>query len=171
VPGIRAAWVKRFMIIESKGDLLTANVEALVNPVNTVGVMGRGLALQFKQAFPANFRAYQAACRNGEVAIRKMFVTRTDLSCPRFIINFPTKRHWREASRLEDIHLGLEDLTAVVEREHIRSLAVPPLGFGLGGLLWEEVYPLILQAFTVLPAVEVHLYVPEQQEKDKNPAP
>ncbi|HZP83398.1 MAG TPA: macro domain-containing protein [Chthonomonadaceae bacterium] len=148
------------MFIEGQGNLLKAEVDALVNTVNTVGVMGRGVALQFKQAFPHNFRAYQAACRRGEVMLGHMFVTRTGQLRPEFIINFPTKKHWREQSRLETIRTGLVDLIAVVRRESIRSIALPPLGCGLGGLRWEDVHPLIVQAFSELPQVEVHLYPP-----------
>lgn len=101
------------MIRFTKGDILTCQAEALVNPINCVGVMGRGLALQFKRAFPANFTAYAAECRCGEVQPGRMFVFETGaLTGPWYIINFPTKRHWRDQSRIEDIRDGL---TALVE--------------------------------------------------------
>lgn len=149
------------MIRSAKGDLLSAGVEALVNTVNTVGVMGKGIALQFKQAFPKNFVAYEAACKRGEVALGKMFVFSTGtLHNPRFIINFPTKRHWKGKSKIEDIECGLKDLIAIVKRERIRSIAVPPLGCGNGGLDWERVRPLIEQAFSAAPEVEVELFEP-----------
>ena len=149
------------MIIEGKGNLLTEDVEALVNTVNTVGVMGKGVALQFRQAFPPNFRAYQLACKQGEVMLGKMFVTRTGMLHPALIINFPTKQHWRGQAHLEHIQSGLADLINVVRQENIKSLAMPPLGCGLGGLRWNEVRPLIEQAFAALPEVEVRLYAPE----------
>jgi O-acetyl-ADP-ribose deacetylase (regulator of RNase III) len=132
------------MIRGSHGDLLSADVDALVNTVNTVGVMGRGIALQFKKRFPGNFKAYASACKAGEVEIGRMFVFDAgQLMRPRWIINFPTKRHWRSNSRLKDIDAGLDDLAMVVADLGIRSIAVPPLGCGLGGLRWAEVKPRI----------------------------
>src|ERR1700690_816271 len=117
------------MIKEISGNLLDADAEALVNPVNTVGVMGKGIALQFKQAFPDNFKAYEAACRRDEVRPGKMFVFhRNTLANPKVIINFPTKRHWKGKARIEDIEAGLRDLVRVIKEENIRSIAVPPLG-------------------------------------------
>src|SRR5690349_8544281 len=125
------------MIEHKAGDLLRADVEALVNTVNTVGIMGKGVALQFRQAYPDNYAAYRKACTHGEVQIGKMFVFATGyLTNPRLIINFPTKRDWRSKSRLEDIEAGLIDLVAVVRSERITSIAIPPLGCGNGGLQW-----------------------------------
>ncbi len=101
--------------------------------MNTVGVMGKGIALQFKQAYPDNFRAYEAACRHREVRLGKMFIYETGLpGNPRFIINFPTKAHWRARSRLGDIQEGLADLRRVIHDRKIRSIAIPPLGCGNG---------------------------------------
>lgn len=149
------------MIETFTGDLLQANVEALVNPVNCVGVMGRGLAAQFKIAFPENFAIYVEACARGELAPGRMLVTRTGReSNPRWIINFPTKRHWRGRSRLDDIEHGLGALVADVRRLGIRSLAVPPLGCGLGGLDWSEVRPRIERALGDLPETVVTLFLP-----------
>ena len=103
------------MIQEGTGDLLSADVDALVNTVNTVGVMGKGIALQFKRRFPANFRAYEKACKAGEVQVGSMFVFDAgQLVRPRWIINFPTKSHWRSGSKLSDIASGLDDLVRVV---------------------------------------------------------
>ncbi len=151
------------MIRTATGDLLKADVEALVNPVNTVGVMGRGLALQFKRAFPDNFRAYAAACKAGDVAPGKMFVFETGRTTkPKFIVNFPTKRHWRNKSRLEDIETGLAALVSDVRRLEVRSIAIPPLGCGLGGLKWQEVQPLIVTAFAKHPNVDLQLYSPNE---------
>jgi O-acetyl-ADP-ribose deacetylase (regulator of RNase III) len=149
-------------MIEFKNDnLLQANVEALVNTVNTVGVMGKGIALQFKQAFPENFMAYEKAAKKGEILPGKMFVFETrQFNHPRFIINFPTKRHWRGKSRLDDIEAGLEDLVRVIEEKQIRSIAIPPLGCGLGGLNWAEVRPLILAALEKVPEVQAWVYPP-----------
>ena len=128
------------MIRFKTGNILAEDAEALVNTVNCVGVMGRGIALQFKNAFPDNFKAYVAACRCGTVRPGHMFVFETGtLTNPRYIINFPTKRHWRGNSRLEDIKAGLADLTRQIRERGIRSIAVPPLGSGLGGLEWSVV--------------------------------
>ncbi|MEP1075196.1 macro domain-containing protein [Leptolyngbya sp. PL-A3] len=149
------------MIEFTQGDILKADAEALVNTVNCVGVMGRGVALQFKKAYPENFKAYKIACDTKEVRPGKMFVF--DLARiynPRFIINFPTKRHWRGNSRIEDIKAGLKDLVKVVQQEAIHSIAIPPLGCGLGGLDWAEVRPLIIEAFAALPEVRVLLFEP-----------
>ena len=120
-------------MIESKtGDLLAEPVEALVNTVNCVGIMGRGVALQFKGAFPENFRAYARACEAQEVRPGQMFVHETGLlTYPRYIINFPTKRHWKGKSRLEDIDAGLVALVEQLRQRQIRSIAIPPLGAGL----------------------------------------
>ena len=149
------------MIEIGKGNVLEADAEALVNTVNCVGLMGKGIALQFKQAYPANFRAYEAACRAGEVAPGRMFIFDNGrLTNPRYVINFPTKRHWRGKSRLGDIHSGLEALVADVRRLGICSIAVPPLGCGLGGLDWGKVRPMIEQAFSRLPDVRVLLFEP-----------
>ena len=143
------------------GNILNADVEALVNPVNCVGVMGRGLALQFRKAFPANFKAYKAVCDKEELRPGKMLVYALDtLTNPRFIINFPTKIHWKGSSRLEYIEQGLEALVAEVRRLGIHSIALPPLGCGLGGLNWQEVRPRIEKAFSDLPNVRVLLHEP-----------
>lgn len=150
------------MIEHTHGNLLEADVDALVNTVNVVGVMGKGIALQFRQAYPANFTAYQAACKRGEVVPGRMFVVPTDqLTNPRYIINFPTKRHWRGKAQMEDIESGLVDLIATVREHQISSIAVPPLGCGNGGLRWDDVRPKIEAAFAALPEVRVLLYAPE----------
>jgi O-acetyl-ADP-ribose deacetylase (regulator of RNase III) len=150
------------MIEIAKGNLLEAPVEALVNTVNTEGIMGKGIALQFKQAFPKMFRDYEKASKAGEVRLGKVHVY--DLGGltggPRWIINFPTKGHWRERSRLADIEAGLRDLVATVRSLGIRSIAVPPLGCGNGGLEWADVRPRIEAAFAKLPDVKVHLFAP-----------
>lgn len=150
------------MIEYTGGNILHADAEALVNTVNCVGVMGRGIALQFKNAYPKNFKAYEAACQWQEVQPGRMFVYATgELANPRFIINFPTKRHWRGNSRMEDIESGLIDLVEVIRRNNIQSIAIPPLGSGLGGLEWDDVRPRIEQALAALPQVKVLLYEPK----------
>ncbi|MDZ4721202.1 MAG: macro domain-containing protein, partial [Roseiflexaceae bacterium] len=150
------------MITITQGNLLAASVEALVNTVNTVGVMGKGIALQFRQAFPENYAAYQAACRRKEVQPGRMLVVPTNqLVGPRLIINFPTKRHWKGKSRIEDIDAGLIDLVRVVHEHAIQSIAIPPLGCGNGGLDWQDVRPRIEAAFAALPDVRVLLYEPD----------
>lgn len=142
-------------------NLLEAKAEALVNAVNTVGIMGKGIALQFKRAYPEVFREYERACKAGEVQPGTMHVFACGAGNPKFIINFPTKRHWRDNSRMEDIESGLRALVAQVERLEIKSIALPALGCGLGGLEWAEVRLRIEQAFARLPEVEVLLFAPE----------
>jgi O-acetyl-ADP-ribose deacetylase (regulator of RNase III) len=144
-----------------RGDLLQADAEALVNPVNCVGVMGRGLAAQFKRAYPTNFTAYAQACKRHEVQPGRMLIVATGRRTnARWVINFPTKRHWRDNSRLDDIDSGLAALVADVNRLGIRSIAVPPLGCGLGGLEWADVRPRIERAFAALPDVTVLVFEP-----------
>lgn len=149
------------MITFSKGDLLQSGAEAVINTVNCVGVMGKGIALQFKQAFPRNYDAYRRACDAGEVRLGEMFVFDTgSMINPRWIINFPTKGHWKAKSRLSDIETGLEDLKRVILENGIRSIAVPPLGCGNGGLDWAEVEPVIRRALGDLDEVDVRLFAP-----------
>lgn len=155
------------MIRYTTGDILRAEAEALVNTVNCVGVMGRGIALQFKRVFPANFKAYAAACKRQEVQPGRMFIFDTEaLTLPRYIINFPTKRHWRGKSRIEDIEAGLVALVNEVRVRGIRSVAIPPLGSGLGGLNWADVRPLIEKAFCELPEVDVQIFEPVDAPAD-----
>ena len=149
------------MIEYKTGDILSENAEALVNTVNCVGVMGRGIALQFKKAFPENFKAYAKACRHEEVQPGRMFVFETgQLDNPRYIINFPTKRHWRGKSRIKDIELGLEAFAQEIRERGVLSVAIPPLGSGLGGLDWNEVRPRIEKALTDLDDVRVVVFEP-----------
>ena len=150
------------MIHPTTGNLLQAEAEALVNTVNCVGFMGKGIALQFKQAWPDNFEAYAKACRGHEVRPGRMFIWETGrMMNPKFIINFPTKRDWRGNARMEDIRGGLHALVSEVLQLGIRSIAVPPLGCGNGGLDWGKVRPLIESAFAELPNVEVFLFAPQ----------
>lgn len=150
------------MIEFKHGDILRDEAEALVNTVNCVGVMGRGIALQFKNAFPENFKAYAIACKKEEVQPGRMFVFETGkLTNPHYIINFPTKRHWRGQSRMVDIEAGLIALVETIQQYNIHSIAMPPLGSGLGGLDWSEIRPRIENALRPLTDVHVSLYIPQ----------
>lgn len=149
------------MIEYKTGDLLTEDVDAIVNTVNCVGVMGRGIALQFKKEFPDNFKAYAAACKHEEVRPGRMFVYETGgLTNPRLIINFPTKRHWRGKSRMDDIESGLDALIDVIAKWKIRSIAIPPLGSDLGGLDWSQVRKKIEKSLCDLKDVRVIVFEP-----------
>ncbi|MGD2179838.1 type II toxin-antitoxin system antitoxin DNA ADP-ribosyl glycohydrolase DarG [Lusitaniella coriacea] len=149
------------MIEFKQGNLLEAKVEALVNTVNCVGVMGKGIALQFKRAYPENFQAYKKACDAKQVEPGKMFVFETgNLFNPRYIMNFPTKRHWRSKSQLADIKAGLYALIAEIQQRNIKSVAIPPLGCGNGGLDWMQVKPAIEKVFVELTDVKVVIFEP-----------
>lgn len=149
------------MIAEDRGNIILSSCDAIVNTVNCVGVMGKGLALQFKTAFPSNYRAYKNACNLNMVKPGKCFVFDTKGIKPRFIINFPTKRHWRDNSLLEDIESGLDDLVYQIGKNVILSIAIPPLGCGLGGLSWNVVKPIIVNKLKDIP-VDVVLFCPKQ---------
>lgn len=143
------------------GDLLKCPAQAVVNTVNTEGVMGKGIALQFKRSYPDMFKAYVKACREGRVRLGAMWLWPTAaLAGPRLVINFPTKGHWRSRSRITDIENGLVDLARVIVEQQIASIAVPPLGCGNGGLDWAVVRPLIVRALGGLPGVDVYLFEP-----------
>ena len=144
------------------GDLFRSPAKVLVNTVNVVGVMGKGLALMFKKAFPQNFLLYAEACKRKDVRVGEMFVTEHLASDgPRWIINFPTKKHWRDSSQLQWVIDGLQDLRHIIEGRGIRSIAVPPLGCGLGGLDWNVVRPEIACALGGLPNVDVLVFAPD----------
>lgn len=144
-----------------KGNLLDANVEAVVNAVNTVGVMGKGIALMFKERFPKNYREYVAASKIGAIQIGKMFVSATDeLAGPKWVINFPTKKHWRNPTKIEWVREGLLELNKVIRDKNIKSIAIPALGCGNGGLNWSDVRPLIQEYLGDLTDVEILVYEP-----------
>jgi len=150
------------MIELKHGDILRTDAEVLVNTVNCFGAMGRGIALQFKKAFPENFKYYKAVCDKKELQPGRMLVHDLNrLHNPRYIINFPTKRHWKGMSKIEDIESGLKALVEEVRIRNIHSIAVPPLGCGLGGLDWRQVRLLIETAFRELPDVHVLLFQPK----------
>ena len=157
------------MIRLTHGNLLKADAEALVNTVNCVGYMGKGIALQFKQAFPSNFAVYEHACKLHEVQPGRMLVYERDSYInPKYIINFPTKRHWRGKSKLEDMEKGLDSLVYEVKRLGIKTIAIPPLGCGNGGLEWGVVRPMIEKAFEAVSEVDVSLYPPEGAPDSKS---
>ena len=148
------------MIQFTRGHIFAQPAEAIVNPVNCVGVMGRGLALQFKRRHPDAFLAYRHACAERNVRPGRMFMFDTGRGRPRWIVHFPTKRHWRDRSTIGDIEAGLRDLAAAVARHGIRSIAVPPLGCGLGGLDWHAVRPLVTASLAGTSATVIVLEPP-----------
>jgi O-acetyl-ADP-ribose deacetylase (regulator of RNase III) len=165
------------MIHLLQGSLFDTDAEAWVNTVNTVGVMGKGIALQFKERFPRNFELYEAACKRGELRTGQLLMTETGLlGPPRFIINFPTKAHWREKSRLSYIEEGMAALAQLVQQFHIQSIALPPLGCGNGGLDWKLVRPVIEAHLAPLDTLNAYLFEPSGQayqapRKRQNAAP
>ena len=158
------------MVEYKTGDIFNEDVDALVNSVNCVGVMGRGIALQFKNMFPDNFKAYAAACKRDEIQPGKMFVFPTgQLTGPKYIINFPTKRHWRSKSRLEDIESGLQSLGNEIRESEIRSIAIPALGSDLGGLRWNDVRQRIESALGNMVGVKIVVFEPGSAPADGRP--
>ena len=152
------------MITFTQGNLLEADAEAFVNTVNTVGVMGKGVALMFKEAFPENFKAYLAACKAKEVQLGEMFVTKRDgFLGPKWIVNFPTKAHWRYPSQMAWIENGLDDLKRFIVSEGVKSIALPPLGAGNGGLEWSDVQHVIVEKLSDLTDVEILVFVPTRK--------
>ena len=150
------------MLEYKTGNIFEDNTEAIVNTVNCVGIMGRGIALQSKKLYPENYKAYEKACKAGLVVPGKMFVYETNrIDYPRFIINFPTKRHWRQNSLIEDIAAGMLDFIRIITEYHIKSVALPPLGCGNGGLSWEVVRPLLETSLSSLSDVDCHIYAPQ----------
>lgn len=147
------------MIQYKRGNLFEDGAEAFVNAVNTVGIMGAGIALQFKQRYPDMYKQYKLDCAEGKVQLGKMHVFVRTEDYPRYIINFPTLHHWQDQSKLTDIEAGLHDLVQVVKEHKITSIAIPPLGCGIGGLNWDDVKQLVENAFKD-EDVHVHLYEP-----------
>ena len=149
------------MIRYTQGNLLEADVDALINTVNTVGVMGKGIALMFKERFPKNMKEYAAACKEKQVETGTMFITDTgEMMGPKWIVNFPTKRHWRAKSQMEWVIDGLDDLRRFIVDKQVRSIAIPPLGAGNGGLNWQDVKPHIEAALADLEGVDILVYEP-----------
>ena len=155
------------MIKYTEGNILDSSAEALINTVNTVGIMGKGIALQFKNAFKSNYKAYKEACENNEVEVGKLFVFKdiNIMSGEKLIINFPTKTHWRKPSEYDYISQGLDDLIKVIEHYKIKSIAIPPLGSGNGGLNWVVVKELIKQKLSAID-IEIQVYEPNSYIKE-----
>lgn len=152
------------MIKYTEGNLLDAEVDALVNTVNTVGVMGKGIALMFKERFPKNMNEYALACKEKRVVTGKMFITQTgELLGPQWIVNFPTKQHWRAKSKMEWILDGLQDLKSFIISNHVKSIAIPPLGAGNGGLNWSDVKPHIEEILSDIEGVEIIVFEPTKK--------
>jgi len=148
------------MIHYLTGDLFESRAEALVNTVNLMGVMGKGVALQFKNNFPQNFKLYKSACKNNEIAIGKLFVTRENtVFGEKIIINFPTKTDWRKPSEYSYVEEGLDDLLSVINEYKIKSIALPPLGAGNGGLNWGNVKKIIEQKLSDID-IDIYVYEP-----------
>ena len=156
------------MISLKTGDILSEQADALVNTVNCVGVMGRGVALQFKKHFPNNYKDYKTACNREAVKPGQIFVHETGKLYPRYIFNFPTKRHWRGKSKIEDIESGMISLVSEIKRLNISSIAIPALGCGLGGLNWNEVLPIIEKHLSELSNLDVVVYEPNHAADTKS---
>lgn len=150
------------MITIVHGDLLNSNAQALVNAVNTVGVMGKGIALQFKMMYPFNYNVYKEACMKKELKIGQVLVVKEEgdesITESKYIINFPTKQHWKSPSKLEYIELGLYALKDAIKKYDIKSISLPPLGCGNGGLDWNIVKPMIIESLEELEDVEINIY-------------
>lgn len=150
------------MIELTQGNILKSKADVLVNTVNCVGVMGKGIALQFKKAYPEVFKAYASACDRGDMRIGHVQIYDLNrLSPPHYIINFPTKNHWRGKSKIEYIQSGLYSLADALAKLEATSVAVPPLGCGHGGLSWEDVFPLIESALGNIPGLDVYVFEPK----------
>lgn len=155
------------MIKFTTGNIFTAEVEAVINTVNCVGVMGRGITLQFKKKFPENYKLYAKACKDNSIVPGKVFITETmSLTDPKYIVNFPTKRHWKGKSRIEDIESGLEDLVIQIKKYKIKSIAIPPLGAGLSGLNWKTVKDKITTALDNVENVDIIVFEPKTNNSD-----
>jgi O-acetyl-ADP-ribose deacetylase (regulator of RNase III) len=150
------------------GNVLESSASVLVNTVNTVGVMGKGIALQFKNTFPNNFRAYSQACKAGDIAIGKLFMSMDSniTTGEKLIINFPTKTDWRKPSEYSYIEAGLIDMVRIIKEKSIKSIALPPLGAGNGGLDWERVKKIIENILSSLDDVEIYIYEPTNKIKE-----
>jgi len=149
------------MIKYTTGNIIQADAEALVNTVNTVGVMGKGIALAFKKAFPNNYKIYKQVCEDKKFNIGDLLITNTGQLTPKLIVNFPTKKHWRGRSEIEFVEVGMRELVKAIHEKGINSIAIPPLGCGNGGLKWSEVKPIILKELEIIKnEIEVIIFEP-----------
>ena len=149
------------------GNLLESEAQALVNTVNTVGVMGKGIALQFKKTFPNNFKLYVKACKEQTFTVGQLLVNQEDsnLYGKKIIINFPTKTDWRKPSEYHYIENGLKELVKIIKEKDIKSMAIPALGAGNGGLIWKNVQDLIEKYLTEI-ACEIYVYSPDYKVQE-----
>ena len=156
------------MITYKTGNLFDSDAEALVNTVNTIGVMGKGIALQFKKLYPDNYKKYSDACKKGLVRTGQLFVTEDHniLSGKKIIINFPTKEHWRNPSKYEYIESGVLELIKLIKERSIKSVAIPPLGSGNGGLKWFKVKEILESALLGLKNCDIYIYEPNYAVKE-----
>lgn len=149
------------MITFKVGNIIESQTEALVNTVNTVGIMGKGIALAFRKAFPNVYDEYLKAVNSSEIVIGKVQVVETKFISPVYVINFPTKKHWRHPSKIEYIESGLKSLVNVISSYNIKSISIPPLGCGNGKLDWKEVKPLMLKYLNPLQEeIDIIIYEP-----------
>lgn len=156
------------MIRFTIGNIISSETEAIINTVNTKGIMGKGIALQFKEAFPDNYKLYVKACKDGTIDIGKLLITETNLLYPKYIINFPTKQHWRENSSIEYIDKGLTDLIQIIEKYKIKSISIPPLGAGNGKLEWQKVKKLITSRLNKLSnEIDILIFEPGYNDQIK----
>jgi O-acetyl-ADP-ribose deacetylase (regulator of RNase III)/uncharacterized protein YwgA len=156
------------MIHYTKGDLFEAQTEAIINTVNTVGIMGKGIALQFKKRFPRNFYIYRKACEQKDLQIGNLLITQSNSLFFKYIINFPTKTHWRPPSKYEYVEKGLSTLVEKIIELNIKSIAIPPLGTGNGKLEWGKVKRLLEQHLSILEDVEIFVYEPQIQFMERD---
>lgn len=146
------------MIINIQGDIFASSADVLVNPVNTVGVSGKGLALEFAKNFPENQRSYEQACADKRVRLGELFTTFKSPTQAKTIVNFPTKGHWKFPSKIKWIEKGLDELAIFIEDEEIMSIAIPALGCGEGKLMWSEVRPLIEATLSHFDGTDIYIY-------------
>ncbi len=156
------------MIKFVEGNLMESAAQALVNTVNLEGFMGKGIAYQFKKQYPKNFDEYNSACKNGVIQIGKSLVF---FENEKIIINFPTKDKWRSKSKIEYIRLGLMDLVQKIKQLNIKSIAIPPLGTGNGGLNWNEVRNMMIEYLKDLENCEIFIYEPSSSPSSIGNAP
>lgn len=157
------------MIRFVKGNLFESEAEALVNTVNTVGVMGKGIALQFKKMYPNNYKNYKTECKLGKVEIGRLLVTEDQnvATGKKIIINFPTKKHWRQPSKYKYIELGIQELVKLIDERKIKSIAIPPLGAGNGGLKWYKVKEILERYLSQIIDCDIVIYTPNNEVKEQ----
>lgn len=150
-------------LVYLKGNIFSSPAEVIVNPVNVFGVMGKGLAAEFKRRYPAMFKRYKKFCDNKSFSVGQLFISReADYS----VLLFPTKKHWRGGSKLEYVEAGLKKFVDTYGQKGINSIAFPKLGCGYGGLKWEDVRPLMEKYLRELP-IDIYVYLDNEQDLNK----